>query len=73
MEAQHVAKMTLFTARPSFLLFRADFSENIDGCRWLLLAWLPDAVPEVERVRRQQPGRAEENMAISRAFIINRI
>lgn len=37
--------------KPSFLLFRADVSENIDGCRWLLLAWLPDVVPEVERLR----------------------
>ncbi|CAL1141173.1 unnamed protein product [Cladocopium goreaui] len=36
--------------KPSFLLFRADVSENIDG-RWLLLAWLPDVVPEVERLR----------------------
>ena len=38
-------------SRPSFLLFRADLSENINGCRWLLLAWLPDVAPEVERAR----------------------
>ena len=38
--------------RPSFLLFRADVSENISGGRWLMVAWLPDAVPEMERLRR---------------------
>lgn len=34
---------------PSLFLFRTDTAENINGSRWLLVAWLPDKAPEVER------------------------
>lgn len=50
-EFQRCIRSLLEPDRPSFLLFRADLNENIDGGRWLLLAWLPDVVPEVDRVR----------------------
>jgi len=50
-EFHRCVKVLLEPDKPSFLLFRADLSENINGCRWLLLAWLPDVAPEVERAR----------------------
>lgn len=34
---------------PCLFLFRTDQRENIDGCRWLLVAWLPIRAPEAER------------------------
>mmetsp|Transcript_3275 Transcript_3275/g.5946 ORF Transcript_3275/g.5946 Transcript_3275/m.5946 type:complete len:415 (-) Transcript_3275:53-1297(-) len=34
---------------PSLFLFRTDTCENVDGSRWLLVAWLPDRAPEAER------------------------
>ncbi|CAJ1368309.1 unnamed protein product [Effrenium voratum] len=50
-EFQRCVKGLLEPEKPSFLLFRADLCENIDGSRWLLLAWLPDVVPEIDRAR----------------------
>ena len=50
-EFQRCVKSLLEADKPSFLLFRADMTENIEGGRWLLLAWLPDSVPEIDRTR----------------------
>ena len=50
-EFQRCVKSLLEPEKPSFLLFRADTTENIEGGRWLLLAWLPDSVPEIDRTR----------------------
>jgi len=34
---------------PCLLLFRTDQRENIDGCRWLLIIWIPDGSSQIER------------------------
>merc|ERR1719362_915957 len=34
---------------PCLFLFRTDHRENINGCLWLLVAWLPIRAPEAER------------------------
>jgi len=36
-------------AKPCLLLFRCDHFENIDGSRWLLIAWVPGDLDEAER------------------------
>mmetsp|Transcript_48304 Transcript_48304/g.151857 ORF Transcript_48304/g.151857 Transcript_48304/m.151857 type:complete len:431 (-) Transcript_48304:94-1386(-) len=35
---------------PCLLLFRTDQRENVEGCRWLLVVWLPSSAPEADRV-----------------------
>lgn len=33
---------------PCLLLFRTDQRENVEGCRWLMVVWLPSTAPEAE-------------------------
>lgn len=35
--------------KPCLLLFRADGRENIEGSRWLLVAWMPKKAPDADR------------------------
>merc|ERR1740138_307076 len=49
-EFKNCLKEFLNDTAPCLLLFRADVQENLQSSRWLLLAWLPEAAPETERM-----------------------
>lgn len=42
--------IALADASPCLFLFRADNAENVDGSRWLLVAWIPFEAPAADRV-----------------------
>jgi len=48
-EFARCASATLEEKKPCLVLFRTDGEENIEGCRWILLTWIPTGCTEAER------------------------
>ncbi|CAE8725682.1 unnamed protein product, partial [Polarella glacialis] len=48
-EWERCVKNLIDSEKPCLLLLRTDEHENIDGSRWLLVAWLPQSASEAER------------------------